>query len=587
MSKIVTNNITPRSGSSVGLTGDLAVSGNITGGAVSGTTGTFTGNVSVGGTLTYEDVTNIDSVGLITARSGIRIGTGGTVGPASAGIVTYYGDGSQLTGIQVGTRDFVGFGTNITARKAVGLGSDGTIRAIKVVGSVFAVGSAVQFEAGGSFDLSSAYSTTDNKLVTLYRDYGDGNKGKSVVSTITGDSVSFGNVVEFGGASTKNTSIAYDPDTDRVVGHYIDVANTNYPTWTVGEVQSTQVSWGSTSSHYSNDAGNGETAVVYDTTNNKIVLIWGNDAGPELKTFTGDVSGGSSNTLNLGSSQEIGSNAPGHLTALWHAANSRTVVFFEDITDSNKGKYSVGTYNSSGSGNAQTWSTPTAFTTGAIDVIKSAYDSTNARMIIVYRDTANSSYGTARVGSLSGDTITWGDAVVFNSGDTENIACSWDSVAEKVIIVYKDAGNSDKGTCVIGTISGGNKRTITFSDEAVFNSSSTSTVDVGFDVNAQKTLITYSDGGISGDGKGVVITDLGGSGSTNLTTENYIGLAVAGISSGATGSVTIPGGISSGHTGLTTARTYYVQTDGTLATSAGNPSVVAGTSLSDTEILIR
>ena len=59
------------------------------------------GNVSVAGTLTKEDVTNIDSVGLITARSGIRIGGGTTVGPMS-GIVTYYGDGSQLTGIEAG-----------------------------------------------------------------------------------------------------------------------------------------------------------------------------------------------------------------------------------------------------------------------------------------------------------------------------------------------------------------------------------------------------------------------------------------------------------------------------------------------------
>ena len=42
-------------------------------GAVSGTTGTFSGSVSVGGTLTYEDVTNIDSVGLVTAREGIFI----------------------------------------------------------------------------------------------------------------------------------------------------------------------------------------------------------------------------------------------------------------------------------------------------------------------------------------------------------------------------------------------------------------------------------------------------------------------------------------------------------------------------------
>ena len=46
-------------------------------GAISGTTGTFSGNVSIGGTLTYEDVTNVDSIGLITARSGIRIGAPG------------------------------------------------------------------------------------------------------------------------------------------------------------------------------------------------------------------------------------------------------------------------------------------------------------------------------------------------------------------------------------------------------------------------------------------------------------------------------------------------------------------------------
>ena len=59
-------------------------------------------NISIGGTLTYEDVTNVDSVGVVTARSGIRVGTGGTVGPVGSGIVTYFGDGSQLTGISAG-----------------------------------------------------------------------------------------------------------------------------------------------------------------------------------------------------------------------------------------------------------------------------------------------------------------------------------------------------------------------------------------------------------------------------------------------------------------------------------------------------
>ena len=56
----------------IGIVTATTFSGNI-----SGATGTFTGNLNVGGVLTYEDVTNVDSVGVITARSGIRIGATG------------------------------------------------------------------------------------------------------------------------------------------------------------------------------------------------------------------------------------------------------------------------------------------------------------------------------------------------------------------------------------------------------------------------------------------------------------------------------------------------------------------------------
>ena len=58
---------------------------------------TFSGNVSIGGTLTYEDVTNIDSVGIITANSGIEVA--GIVTAKAGAAVTYYGDGSGLTGV--------------------------------------------------------------------------------------------------------------------------------------------------------------------------------------------------------------------------------------------------------------------------------------------------------------------------------------------------------------------------------------------------------------------------------------------------------------------------------------------------------
>ena len=81
-----------------GVTKAQAVSGgvNITGDV------SVSGALGVAGVLTYEDVTNVDSVGIVTARGGIRVGTGGTVGPVGSGIVTYFGDGSQLSGIEVG-----------------------------------------------------------------------------------------------------------------------------------------------------------------------------------------------------------------------------------------------------------------------------------------------------------------------------------------------------------------------------------------------------------------------------------------------------------------------------------------------------
>ena len=84
-----------------------ALTGNATG--LSGTpdisVGTITasGNVSVAGTLTYEDVKNIDSVGVVTARTGIRVGAGQSIGSTTASEnIVYYGDGSQLSGISAG-----------------------------------------------------------------------------------------------------------------------------------------------------------------------------------------------------------------------------------------------------------------------------------------------------------------------------------------------------------------------------------------------------------------------------------------------------------------------------------------------------
>jgi hypothetical protein len=68
---------------------------------VTGVGATFSGDLNISGTLNYEDVTNIDSIGIVTARSGIRVGAGESIGAVS-GTIYYYGDGSNLDGVSSG-----------------------------------------------------------------------------------------------------------------------------------------------------------------------------------------------------------------------------------------------------------------------------------------------------------------------------------------------------------------------------------------------------------------------------------------------------------------------------------------------------
>tara|TARA_B100000212_G_scaffold245071_1_gene187028 strand:- start:212 stop:1114 length:903 start_codon:yes stop_codon:yes gene_type:complete len=113
VSDLTVNNIT--SGVVTATTFSGNISGNLSGGTINATSGTITGNLGVGGVLTYEDVTNIDSVGVVTARSGvnvsggeIKVGAAVTVssgGVITSGIVTatsFSGSGANLTGISGG-----------------------------------------------------------------------------------------------------------------------------------------------------------------------------------------------------------------------------------------------------------------------------------------------------------------------------------------------------------------------------------------------------------------------------------------------------------------------------------------------------
>ena len=149
----------------VRISNDLEVTGvataNTFSGNIIGVAATFSGNVSIAGTLTYEDVTNVDSVGLITARSGLIVGAGATVNTLSVtGVSTLSGDtfvGAAVSiyassGI-VSATAFYGSGANLTGLPAGGV-------EVQSAGSPLGAGiTIINFQSGATVTASGAGST--------------------------------------------------------------------------------------------------------------------------------------------------------------------------------------------------------------------------------------------------------------------------------------------------------------------------------------------------------------------------------------------------------------------------------------------
>lgn len=118
----------------------------------------------------------------------------------------------------------------------------------------------------------------------------------------------------------------------------------------------------------------------------------------------------------------------------------------------------------------------------------------------------------------------------------------------------------------------------------VYNGSDWDSVGSGggtFEAVASGTLSDGSTVVINTDGT-VSVVD-----STNLTSSNFVGFSDGAYTNGQTATVQIAGSVDDAQVGLTTGQKYFVQNDGTLSTSAGNPSVEAGTAVSASKIIIK
>ena len=440
-------------------------------------------------------------------------------------------------------------------------------------GALPEIGSATVFESASISYFSATYDSTNNKVVIAYRDNGNSYYGTAVVGTVSGTSISFGTPVVFESATTQFTSTVYDSTNNKVVIAYQDNGNSSYGTAVVGTVSGTSISFGTPVVFRS--ANISYTSAVYDSANGKIVVAY-QDGGNSDRGYT-SVLTVSGTSITYGSYRQFESGRVDAIATAYDSTNEKVVIAYMDGGNSDYGTAVVATI----SGTENTFGSPVVFESAYTGDISATFDSSNNKVVITYKDGGNSYAGTAIVGTVSGTSISFGSPVVFASS-LNGAAVVYNSSEQKVVIVYGDASQpSDYGTALVGTVSG---TSISFGSPSVFNTATTY-ASATYDSTNNKIVIPYNDQGNSGYGTGITFSVR--TISRNLTSENFIGISDGAYSNGQTATIQLIGSVDDAQSSLTPGQKYYVQNDGTLSTTAGSPSVLAGTAIASTKLLIK
>jgi len=406
----------------------------------------------------------------------------------------------------------------LTDGKSVVVNADGTVSVVSGSSATQALGTPVVFESGTVNYNSITYDSNAQKVVIAYRDGGNSGYGTAIVGTVSGTSISFGSPVVFNSANSNFVSIAYDSNAQKVVIVYRDDGNSDNGTAIVGTVSGTSISFGSEAVFSSGIAN--ENSIAYDSNAQKVVISYRNEGNSNYGTaVVGTVSGTS---ISFGTAVVFNSaTSYMYYNSIAYDANAQKVVIvYSDGNNSSYGTAIVGTV----SGTSISFGSEAVFYAHSYAYSVIAYDSNSQKVVIAYRADGNSYYGTAIVGTVSGTSISFGSSAVFESAETNYTSIGYDPNAQKIIISYRDETNSTYGTLAVGTVSG---TSISFGTPVVYENSATTLSFVAYDSNAQKIVISH--GGASS--KAVVFQ--AGYSNTNITSENYIGISRSGAASGA------------------------------------------------------
>ena len=413
-----------------------------------------------------------------------------------------------------------------------------------------------------------------------------------VLGTDDGTSITWGTPVTVNSNTYfRGVSVYYDPDEDKFICTYIATSSLN-------EVRSRIISYSGTTATLSTESSamTKDNATVYmlssayDTTNNKGYVCVGKELG---RMFTVTVSGttitqgalsnqfsGAGNSMQFGQMVYDNTNNVGYITYRNEAISDYPYIQ----------TYTV-------SGDTFTFGTETAIESLAADgFVGVAEGSADGKGVCVAwkRSGTGIKYITP---TFSGLAPTVGASATLSGGQVPSASLYWEGaqvvnynpVSQTFILAYQDT-SSNKFDIVTnsGSVSGG---TLTFSNfDVVYptsNSSQYYAMSGPTGKNANNAFIiqqryNQSPNKIAGSIWGAAYNIS----TVNLTAENYIGIAQETVSTGEDVKVTIISGVDANQSSLTPAQLYYVQFDGTLSTTAGSPSVVAGLATSATTLLV-
>ena len=435
------------------------------------------------------------------------------------------------------------------------LNSDGTVTVVS--GRASATGSTTTFDSGGidndTYNLGSTYDSNSNRVVIVYRAGSD--YAWAVVGSVSGTTISFGTPVAVSSVNSYYIRATFDSSNNKVVVVYSDVSAGYHGYAAVGTVSGTSISFGTAVEF--NDASTVDTTITFDSNSNKAVIAY--RKSNVLTAIVGTVSGTS---ISFGSEVAVYSGETHHMGSTFDTTNNKVVLVYRDQDDSGKNKAVVGTV----SGTSISFGSAGEFGDSGNNITEmekgTVFDSSTGKVVVVYLHSNQVLH--AVVGTVSGTSISFGTRVEIDSTVVlGSVGASYDSGAQKIAVTYGDGGNSNILVLNVGTVSG---TSISFDGVTTLDSASNSAQsnsDNVYDVNAGTVVVAHRDGSDSNKGNAVA-TQVG---FTNLTSNNFVGISDAAYSNGATATIQISGAVDDAQSSLSAGSDYFVNNLGAIATT--------------------